>query len=133
MTNKEYLIKYFFEHEDFLMETIDCAVCRAVGLDNYCRATNQLSCDDTKKQWLSMERNPLNLKVGDVVEVLYLATTILRYYAGNELSYYYFVSSREEIEQIKKHGLRSISKQCCLLFTASQLESLVRKVGEVND
>lgn len=136
MKNKEYLLKYFYEHEDLLVQTIDCAVCRAVGLDKYCKATVGISCEDTKKQWLAMERNPLNLKVGDIVEIVILPSiTELRYYMGSELNLMYFCKSLEELEQSKKTGIVHYPNKGNLTILDMRIvNSLpVRKVGEVND
>ena len=138
MTNKEYLLKYFNEHEDLLSQTIDCAVCRAVGLADYCRATMGNTCEDTKEEWLSMERNPLNLKVGDIVQIETLPyNTELRYYIGSELNLMYFAKTLEEYKVGKKNGASLYPRKCELVtLHISVLEknpNLVKKVGEVND
>ena len=136
MTNKEYTLKYFFEHEDLLAQTIDCAVCRAVGLVEYCRATQGISCEDTKKEWLSMERNPLNLKVGDIVEISFLPTlTKLRYYMGSELNMMYFGETLEELKEVKRLGVVHYPNKGSLTMlderTVDRLH--VKKVGEANE
>lgn len=135
MTNKEYTLKYFFEHEDLLTRTIDCAVCRAVGLAEYCRATQGISCEDTKKEWLSMERNPLNLKVGDIVEILmHKGVTELRYYMGSELNIMYFCKTLEELEEAKKTGMVHYPKKGNLTLIDSNIADRlpIRKVGDTN-
>lgn len=138
MTNKEYLLKYFNEHEDLLIQTIECPVCRAVGLDEYCKVNNEVTCEDTKKAWLAMERNPLNLKVGDIVQLeIHPYNTELRYYIGSELNLMYFAKTLEEYKVGKKNGATNYPRKCELtIFHMRTLEmnpNLIRKVGEVNE
>lgn len=85
-----------------------------------------------------MERNPLNLKVGDIVQIETTPfNTELRYYIGSELNLMYFAKTLEEYKIGIKNGAINYPRKCELVTihmgVLEKHPNLVKKVGEVND
>lgn len=136
MTNKDFVLKKLSEDTDTLIDILasDCELCKSMGTEEFCRSesTKYMTCHDTVAEWFKQDHN-INLKFGDVYEVMCLPSiTELWYYVGSELCFYYFARTKEEVEQINKSGIVHYPKNNLKCFYSKDLESFVKKVGDSN-